>query len=112
MTDAQARLTLADWLNAFKADPFSTGADKVDRLLELVRTPDAQPSSTDEVERVDARVGMFIEILFAMVRGRFAGPSLKTPTIAIASASGLANARQKRLAAASSVTPAPQSLQW
>lgn len=29
------RAALIDWLNAFKADPFSTGADKVDRLLEI-----------------------------------------------------------------------------
>jgi hypothetical protein len=30
------REKLIDWLNAFKADPFSTGADKVDRLLALI----------------------------------------------------------------------------
>lgn len=30
-----ARAKLIDWLNAFKADPFSTGEDKVDRLIEV-----------------------------------------------------------------------------
>ena len=36
MTDTRERARLIDWLNAFKADPFSTGADKVDRLLEII----------------------------------------------------------------------------
>jgi len=31
-----ARAKLADWLNAFKADPFSTGDSKVDRLIEVI----------------------------------------------------------------------------
>lgn len=30
------RPKMIDWLNAFKADPFSTGADKVDRLFEVL----------------------------------------------------------------------------
>ncbi len=34
--EAEQRSKLADWLNAFKADPFSTGETKVDRLLELI----------------------------------------------------------------------------
>jgi hypothetical protein len=33
----EQREKLIDWLNAFKADPFSTGADKVDRLLAVLQ---------------------------------------------------------------------------
>jgi len=34
---AARREMLIDWLNAFKADPFSTGADKVDRLMTVLK---------------------------------------------------------------------------
>jgi hypothetical protein len=47
-------------------DHYVEGSGKPIKWMMFDRTPDAQPSSTDEVERVDARVGMFIEILFAM----------------------------------------------
>jgi hypothetical protein len=40
MTILKPRLT--DWLNAFKADPFSTGADKVDRLLSIIAEADTR----------------------------------------------------------------------
>jgi hypothetical protein len=36
MAGERLRTKMADWLNAFKTDPFSTGADKVDRLFEVL----------------------------------------------------------------------------
>lgn len=48
---ADLRVRLTDWLNAFKADPFSTGSDKVDRLLELVS--ESRPPLTNEGELVE-----------------------------------------------------------
>jgi hypothetical protein len=52
-SELKARMT--DWLNAFKADPFSTGADKVDRLFEVLaeyRPPVPDKQLTDVVERL------------------------------------------------------------
>lgn len=38
MTSDEVIERVADWLNAFKADPFATGGDKASALLELVGT--------------------------------------------------------------------------
>jgi hypothetical protein len=54
--DAEYRARLADWLNAFKADPFSTGADKVDRLIEVARRSPVTSPDTILVEAAGALV--------------------------------------------------------
>lgn len=50
MTDPQTRAKLVDFLNAFKADPFSTGESKVDRLIAL-----ASPQATSECPTCQGR---------------------------------------------------------
>jgi len=62
------RAKLADWLNAFKADPFSTGADKVDRLIEVIGTQSATPPAADRQELVE-RVAFAVREIMNMQHG-------------------------------------------
>jgi uncharacterized membrane protein YheB (UPF0754 family) len=54
----EQREKLIDWLNAFKADPFSTGADKVDHLLAVL-----QPL-LDERERLREALRIFVHAAY------------------------------------------------
>jgi hypothetical protein len=62
-SELKARMT--DWLNAFKADPFSTGADKVDRLFEVLaeyHPPAPDKQLTDVVEKCRDRFAEYVEL--------------------------------------------------
>jgi hypothetical protein len=55
-----ARAKLADWLNAFKADPFSTGETKVDRLLEIIGEA-ARPTTDVSTDGLTPQVQRYFE---------------------------------------------------